>query len=620
MALGVLGVASCGVALLVARRVQFSVVSYSTELFSHSLYLPSLAFGLLVMIAIVAIAGRAAQSTRPGERLMRGAALLWPLLLSAPLALYSLSDEIPPFALSWLVVLGGGWAVFRASNRLPCWQRWRWAHLAAVVSIALLVVLLTLAHTRIQLNFFNHFMLGHADFGHFTEELKNALAGRGLRCDSFENTRLGWHFVPLLYLLVPGYAIWPSPVYLMACSALFVHLVAFPAYYLAHRLSGSVAVGWFWALAWLLLPSQSRLVYSNTYGFQWIYFAMPLLGIMIAAGVTGRWRTCLVMVVVILLCKETAAVATFGWGLYVMLFTPRRRTGLMILLVSAAYFILCTKILIPHFAAVDHYQRLDLFGQLGATIGGLLLSPFRDPGMFFGRLFRPQVLYFLVMLLVPLGFLPLRGWRIATAALPTLLPLLLLENEDWLSIKFWHQCTVLPILFFAGLASMHTVDLSGRAAAGISTWLAGQKRPSKAAMNRSVALAALVCAALGHYFYGYSPISKAYEPYAAAAFLHQPDPRLETVSRLRESIPLGKTILATERLAAHFTDYRRLYTGGRMRPADFVMIDQSDTWDTSGLPRKVSQFASDSDYRLYGSFGSIVVFQRNPEAPPVGQD
>ena len=47
-------------------------------------------------------------------------------------------------------------------------------------------------------------MLGHADFGHFTKELKNALAGRGLRSDSFENTRLGWHFVPLMYVFVPA--------------------------------------------------------------------------------------------------------------------------------------------------------------------------------------------------------------------------------------------------------------------------------------------------------------------------------------------------------------------------------------------------------------------------------
>lgn len=71
-------------------------------------------------------------------------------------------------------------------------------------SIILLIALLTVIHTKTQVNFFEHFMLGHSDIGHFTEELKSAPAGHGLRSDSFDNTRFGWHFVSLMYILVPG--------------------------------------------------------------------------------------------------------------------------------------------------------------------------------------------------------------------------------------------------------------------------------------------------------------------------------------------------------------------------------------------------------------------------------
>ena len=103
---------------------------------------------------------------------------------------------------------------------------------------------------------------------------------------------------------------------------------------------------------------------------------------------------------------------------------------------------------------------------------------------------------------------------------------------------------------------------------------------------------------------------------SAAGVLQQPDSRLETVRRLRAAFSKDYSVLATERLAAHFVDYKRVYTGGRIHPADLVIIDRSDNWDTSGLPQRVMQFADDNDYRRYGDFGSIIVFERRSDATP----
>ncbi len=616
--LAVLGIAGIAVylgSLWAIRPLQFQVVSYSVLREGPGNYWPPLILAMAVLVVLVALAVRGGDRSYREGHLRAAAGRVWPLVLCGPLAIYGLVEQTPPFALSFIMILATGGAAFRVGTQFAAPPRHRDVQRVAFASLVALVLAFTVVHARLQINFFEHFMLGHADFGHFTEELKNALAGRGLRCDSFENTRLGWHFVPLLYVLVPGYALWPSPVYLMVCSALFVHVVALPAYYFARKLSGSVLVGWMFGLAWLLLPSQSRLVYSNTYGFQWIYVAMPLLGLMVATGVTGRWRTCLVIVGILLLCKETVAAATFGWGLYVLLFTPRRRTGVVILLASLVYFILCVQLLIPHFAATGRYERLDLFGELGSTPWELLSSAFTRPSLFLGRLMRVEVLYFLLTLLVPMALLPIRGWRVAVAALPTLVLVLLLENEDWLSIKFWHQCTVLPLIFFAGTAGMRMADGSR-----ILVWLSGSRACPRDALYRGMALAVLMCAALGHYFYGFSPISKSYESYVSAAVLHEPDPRLATVQHLRSKIPKDRTILATERLAPHFVDYKRIYTGGRARPADFVIIDRRDGWDTSGLPKQAPQYADNPHYQLYGEYGSIIVFQRAPDAPPVTLD
>lgn len=598
--------------------VQFNVVNYSSEPFYvEERYWLTYFSGFVSLIAFMFLYVGAVSSINASNRFRSTFCFLFPLIFCTPLTYYFFSHTPPPFGFSLLAITGIGASVYLMGIHTKL-SYWLWlSNNVAIGSIVLFIVILTLIHTFIQINFYEHFMLGHADFGHFTEELKNAWSGRGLRCDSFENTRLGWHFVPLLYVLVPGYALWPSPYYLMAMGALLVHLAAIPAYFLARKLSGSVMVGWLFAFAWLLLPSNSRLIYSNTYGFQWIYITIPMLAIMVASGVMGRWKICMASAVIILLCKETAAAAVLGWGLYVLLFTTRRKTGALIMVGSILYFILCVKVFIPYFSASGQYERLDLLGELGQSFGDLARSIYTHPSLFFGRLARREVFYFLLMLLVPMAWLPLLGWRICVATLPSLLLILLLENTEWLSIKFWHQATVLPVLFFAGIAAMKNInDQESRLSKWFCTFT-GLRKPNRENIFLGMGLAALFCAAWGHYFYGFSPMSKSYEVYASAGFLHRVDPRFDTVQQLRREIPRNKTILATERLAAHFIDYHRLYTGQRMQQADFIIIDQADRWDQSGLPQKFELFHRDENYQSYGEFGSIIVFQRKPDAPPI---
>ncbi len=632
--LGAIGAVGQVLALLAVQPFQFNVITYTLEPSPGPRYWPAPVFALAILAAPIAVAAGATWAHGVHARVRRAMSSLWPLILSAPLAGYAVIDVGPPFICVLLFILGAGWAAYLAgtacrdkaspptddSESRRATGGGGWSHGIALGSILAVIAVLAVVHTRLQINLFEHMMLGHPDIGHFTEELKNTLAGRGLRSESFENTRLGWHFSPLLYVLVPGYALWPSPVYLMVCGSLLVHLTALPAYLLARRLSGCAGVGLMFAAAWLLLPSSSRLVYCNTYGFEWICAVIPLVGIMVTAVATDRRWTFWSVVVLIALCEETTTAATFGMGLHLALFTRRRAAGLIMALGSVAYLVLCTGVFIPHFAAAGHYERMDLFGELGGTFAGILSSAFTRPDLFFGRLVRVQGLHFLLILLVPMALLPLRNWRLSLAALPTVLLLLLLQNEQWLSVKFWHQATVLPMLFFAGIASLGVPQDMTLAAKGAANGPRGGRAMTLRMKSGGTAVAVLICAAWGHYFFGFSPISKSYEVYANDAFLQRPDPRMEIVQRLRGEIQTDRTVLATERLAAHFTDYRRIYTGRRMRPADLVIIDRADAWDTSELPKRAGDFAADPAYRLYGEFGSIVVFERRAGAPPVPAD
>jgi len=620
VSLAILGVVALALSFLAAQSLQFNVANYTVSRVVEDRYWPATIFAGLLPASLIGLCAWSARSAGTRSPWKLGASFLWPLVFTIPSASFLFVNQPPPFALTWLVILSAGWVALRAGAALRMIPSTRWSHPIALLSVVFFILAATVVHTRIQINFFEHFMLGHSDIGHFTEELKNCLAGRGLRSDSFENTRLGWHFTPLLYSLAPGYALWPSPIYLMVCGPLLLHIPAIALYFLARKVSGSVSTGWFFAVAWLALPSLGRMVYSNTYGFAWVYMSVPLLAFMLMAFFTERWRTSIVLLLLVWMCEETTTAVTLGLGVCLAVFTPHRKTGLLIAVGSIAYFLLCVQVFIPYFAATGRYDRLDLFGDLGKSTLDLALAAISKPDLFFPRLQRFQGFYFIAMLIVPMALLPLRGWRIALATLPALALILLLQNLEWMSIKFWHQATILPVFFVACVIGATNVSPANSPPSRTMRFLCGNPNASRGDVCRGLAAAAVLCACFGHYFYGFSPVSRSYSVYANDPFLQAPDARLPVIQRLGSEIPLGRTILATERIAAHFTDYRRLYTGRRVKPADYVVIDRSDRWDTSGLPGRWTEFQSDPDYRLYAEFESIIVFERRPEAPPAPAD
>lgn len=601
-----LAAAALVLAALAIVRTQLQVVNYTVVPSVHGPRLLSGAFLLLLLAAPVAAACWASAAA-PGHRLTVLAWGVSPLLLTAPLALYGLAGLRPPFVLTFLPVVVAGVSGFVSGLHLRSRADDRGTGRAAISLLCVLIVVLTLLHVRDQINFYEHFMLGHADIGHYAEEFKNVLAGRGLRSDSFDNTRLGWHFSPILFALVPGYALFPTPVYLMVVGALAVHVTALPIYWFALRRGASAWEAFLFAAGWLALPSVSRMIYGGTYGFTEVLLAVPLLTMMTACGCLGRWRWCWVFFVLALLVKETVAAATFGWGIYLALFSKRRATGVAMALVSVVWIVACTEWVIPYFAVSGRFERAEMFGELGSTLGQVALSLFRTPDLFWARVARPEGALFLVMLAAPMALLPLVGWRLSVAAVPTLGLLLLLENTDWLSIKFWHPATVLPFLFLAGI---EWATRDGGQAHGCQGRLATASAGGGARMTCAAALACALAAGWAHYLYGFSPVTRSYDEYAASAVMQQPDPRIEVVQYLRQRIPKSASIQATERLAAHFTDYRRIYTGARSREADFVIIEQGDGWDTSGLPQAVESYEADPGYRRAGQWGRIVLFER----------
>jgi|GEM_PF-1883651 len=517
-----------------------------------------------------------------------------PLVLAVAVAAWWLGGLEPGFVTLSVAVVGLAWAIDRAGRGVSLWVPTAKLDMLAPVLLAGAILVSTIWHTIGQIDFWQHFLLGYADFGFFTTELEHCLPWKDVGDVRFSDTRMGYHCVPMFYLLVPLYAVFRSPVFLMVVGPLVLNLAAIPFYQLAKQRSGSVIVALVAGLAWLALPSISRLPYTNTYSFQSIFLAVPFLAWTFCLGVQGRWRASHVCLALALLCEETVCGVALGWGVYLFLWGGRRRDGVWIAVISVAYLFLCTGVIIPFFQGAGEYTRLMLFGDL-------------TPSAIIERFTRPRALFYLIALAAPLLIGLLRSWRLLVVLLPTLVLVMLMHQTDYLNIKYWHQTSMLPVLFVAAVVGV----------TGESPW---KKRAEPTARGASVGapLGLLVGVLVFHFFMGSSPLAQSQRVYAANEMLRKPDPRLPVLAWARQHFsPAKTTIVATERMAAHFTDYRMVHPAPRARLGEMtrtpcvLIIDRSDGWDNIVMEHKIDQTvaqAQEAGFALVHEYGPVLVF------------
>ena len=197
------------------------------------------------------------------------------------------------------------------------------------------------------------------------------------------------------------------------------------------------------------------------------------------------------------------------------------------------------------------YQSLRYYTQLGGSFGEILRSPLVKPRLFWGKLWEPSVLFFLATLLTPLLLLPLKKPSILFVGSLTFVFICLWDENSSKSICWHYQTALLPVLFLAT-----TEALPAGSADGPRRW-------RRAALLGVVASGVLLTLFLGNAWW-----SKQTVP------IRRAPGRLALVQRFGQSIPQNATLVATDRLAAHFLYQRYLYLSGLV-PADtdFALLD-----------------------------------------------
>lgn len=263
------------------------------------------------------------------------------------------------------------------------------------------------------------------------------------------------HFQPLLYLLLPVFAVAQSPVTLFVCQALVVAAGVFPCFLLARdvlkREEQALAV----TLCYALYPS----VLSTAWSFYPDAFAVTALMWAFWFARSGRTAFMLIFLALTLSAKETMALPVLSFGAYLFLWERRQVLGLGVAAAAVAYLFVSLHLIIPFFAnAADYPYVKGLYGPLGGSLAELLRTLLLQPWKILPYLFSWSALKYFLGLLFPVAFLPLLGWRIWILTLPVLLQNLLVwgpQGDMWnrSSTGLW-SATLIPFTFVAVLQAL----------------------------------------------------------------------------------------------------------------------------------------------------------------------
>ncbi len=322
------------------------------------------------------------------------------------------------------------------------------------------------------------FAHGTFDFGIFCQMFEQ-MAKTGLPYTTVERSRylshFAVHFSPIYYLLLPGYMLFRSPVYLLCAQAVIVGLGMFPLRRICRTLGFSPLLATGAAALYALYPSMAN---GCFYDFHENKFLSVLLLYMISFVLEQRRIPAAVFALLVLCVKEDAFIYVAAVALWMLLSGRDRWFAVGTIAVSLLWFVFaCAMIRLSGGEIMS-----DRFANFTASAdGGNLLTAVRTCFYDIGYLIREvfsgaetevyseltysgQKLEFVLWLCAPLLFTPFAGKR--SVQLVLLIPLLVVNlMPDWMyqfDIDFQYTYGTAALLLVSALLTVSGWGPSGR--------------------------------------------------------------------------------------------------------------------------------------------------------------
>lgn len=425
------------------------------------------------------------------------------------------------------------------------------------------IVVYVVVFAAFSLARFNTFHASTFDLGIMAQVTWNTSQGRWFETsiDRATDTELigsylGNHVRPLLLFLAPLYRLWPDPRMLLVLQSVALGSAAWPLYTIARDLTSDSRVALIVASCYLAYPA---LGFLNLIDFHPMALTIPLLYVAYWALSKERLGLFWGSVALALFAKEEMVVPLGTWGAVLCLQRETRRSGIVLLAAVGVWAMLCFGLVIPFFGEGRPYRFFELWSHLpglSALSGGQ-----EEPAQPVAATSPEMVTLFLIHLALPLGLLPLLGYRSLVVSLPALAYLLSAKWPAAHSVGYQYPAVLIPWLFLAVAEGLRSV-----------------KRPAIRQRVCRFGLAFMVVGTLGT-----NVLLNPFVLAARAGTFRRDDYHHDLVAAI-EMIPSDAGVATVNRLGTHVVNRRVLVTIDHPSPlrldhvelADYVLLDLVD--------------------------------------------
>jgi len=271
---------------------------------------------------------------------------------------------------------------------------------------------------------------GFGDLGYFDNILWNTIHGRFMwfyqGFNYFSN-----HFCPVLILILPLYKLFQRPELFLIIQGAGLAVAAIPLFLLARRELKSSLAALTLSLAWFLYSFVYRI---NYYDFHPIAFAPLLIFSIIYFYRQRRDILYWLFIFLLLTLKESTVFLVITIGTFVFI-EGNRKTGLQTIFSGIIWGAVVMFVVMPN---------------LAGDVGALWIGRYKITEEMF-NIAELGYLVQIILLLLPLGFLPLFNIKKTWIMLPPLLIQFLSSFSAQYTLSFHYSSSVIPFVFLSGL-------------------------------------------------------------------------------------------------------------------------------------------------------------------------
>jgi uncharacterized membrane protein len=439
------------------------------------------------------------------------------------------------------------------------------------------------------------------DLGVFSQPIWNTSRGRLMEMTAVPGATSRWaiHFEPVLFLFVPIYAFWPSPVMLTVLQVLIVAAGAIPIFWTGRKLLANEWAGVMYAGVFLMYPALQAAVVFDFHG---VTLAATFLAFALWALLRERYVAFGVASLLAMSCKEDMPLLVLMMGLYILLIQRQWRVGIITVVVSITWFAVANFVIIPFYSPVGDSIFVARYSSLGTSMEELILSFFTRPLSALAIALERQKLLYWILLTMPVAFTSFLDPLLLLLSLPSLAINTLSNYSATYTLNRFHYTA--PIVPFVVVSSISGV-------ARLSRWLGkGDEKLHSVWRNRLLII--VIGASVGyHLMTGYTPLRLGFR-------WPTPDAHDVLAEQMLDEIPPQASVSAGNSLVPRLANRSHIYIFPKIEEAEYIAIDTRSSYypfgDREELCTATRQLMMGSDYgTVFFSDGLLLLRRGVPD-------